>query len=93
MTDTRAVTGTPLMLLRAEGAAAALLAGTANHQMGGGWGLFALLLLAPDLAMLGYLAGPRAGAACYNLLHTTLLPVALGTLGWLGGSDMAVQAA
>ena len=28
----------------------------------GSWQLFVLLILAPDLAMLGYLAGPAAGA-------------------------------
>eukprot|EP01037_Dinobryon_pediforme_P005593 gene5593-5651_t len=29
----------------------------------GGWGRFALLFFLPDLSMLGYLAGPRVGAA------------------------------
>jgi len=26
-------------------------------------------ILAPDLSMLGYLAGNKAGAVCYNLVH------------------------
>ena len=38
------------------------------------WWLFALLILAPDLSFLGYLAGPRLGAAAYNLLHNLVLP-------------------
>ncbi|TIX33887.1 MAG: DUF4260 family protein, partial [Mesorhizobium sp.] len=33
------------------------------------WWLFAVLILAPDLSMLGYLAGPRVGAVAYNALH------------------------
>ena len=31
-----------------------------------------LLILAPDLSMLGYLAGPRVGAIAYNLFHTLI---------------------
>ena len=54
-------------------------ASTAAH--GGSWALFALLLLAPDLSALGYLAGPAAGAACYNAAHTYLVPAALGAVG------------
>ena len=45
------------------------------------WMWFAVLLLAPDLSMLGYLAGPRIGARCYNLGHTyatALLVLAAG---------------
>lgn len=47
--------------------------------------LFALLFLAPDLGMLGYLANPRLGATTYNVLHTYLLPAALGVAGVIAG--------
>lgn len=33
------------------------------------WWWFAVLLLAPDVSMLGYLAGSKAGAYIYNLFH------------------------
>ncbi len=33
------------------------------------WWWFPLLLLAPDLSALGYLAGPLVGAHSYNLAH------------------------
>jgi hypothetical protein len=33
------------------------------------------------LSFAGYLAGPRLGAACYNLVHTTIGPLALGAAG------------
>ena len=41
------------------------------------WLLFAILFLAPDLFMLGFLLNPRLGAATYNLAHTLTLPITL----------------
>ncbi len=47
--------------------------------------LLAVLALAPDPSMLGYLAGPRVGSLSYNVVHTYTLPLALGALGaWTG---------
>ena len=71
------VNGTPLFLLRAEGLAVARAAIAAFSRSGGSWGLFAGLILAPDLSMLGYLAGPRIGAAAYNAVHAYVGPVIL----------------
>jgi hypothetical protein len=48
-----------------------------------GWGTYALLFLAPDLSMLGYLANRRIGAWTYNLVHHKGLSVALYILGYL----------
>jgi len=81
----RALLTSPRAVLRLEGAA--MLAGaTALYGVHGGhWGLFALLLLAPDLSMLGYRGGATVGAACYNAAHTDLVPVALGAVGLAGG--------
>ncbi len=49
------------------------------------WGAsrYALLFLAPDLSMLGYLANPRLGARTYNLVHHKGVSVALYVLGYL----------
>jgi hypothetical protein len=47
------------------------------------WVWYALLFLAPDLSMLGYLANPRLGAWTYNLIHHKGLAVALYVLGYL----------
>ena len=33
------------------------------------WWIYLLLLLGPDLAMVGYLVNTRVGAFCYNLAH------------------------
>ena len=80
----------PAVLLRAEGATM-LAASVALYWLNGeSWWLFALLLLAPDVSMLGYLAGPRIGAAVYNTFHSYPLPAALGIFGLSVGSPLAV---
>ena len=77
------------LILHAEGAAL-LAAATAGYGWAGAdWGIFALLFLAPDVFMLGYLRGPRIGAAVYNIGHTTVLPGAL----LLGGLAAAMPLA
>jgi hypothetical protein len=54
---------------------------------------FVLLFLAPDVSLLGYLAGNRAGALLYDLVHFEAWPVALGVVGVLTSSDVAIQVA
>jgi hypothetical protein len=52
-------------------------------QLDYSWVWYALLFLAPDLSMIGYLAKPQAGAWTYNLIHHKGLAVALYVLGYL----------
>jgi len=52
-------------------------------QLDYGWGWYALLFLAPDLSIAGYLANPRVGAWTYNLIHHKGLAVALYILGYV----------
>jgi Domain of unknown function (DUF4260) len=70
-------------LLQAEGFAAFAVAVALYAHAGLSWPIFALLILAPDLSMLGYLAGPRFGAALYNLAHTYVLALPLVLIGFL----------
>ena len=77
-----AVQGTPSILLRFEGGAACIAAVLAYHELRAGWILFALLILAPDISMLGYLAGRRVGAAVYNAGHSYLASCLLAMMGW-----------
>ena len=49
--------------------------------LNGGWPRFALGFLLPDLALLAYLIGPRAGAAVYNVAHSYVFPAALAIVG------------
>lgn len=73
----------PALLLRLEGAAVLIGAVVLYWNLEASWLLFALLLFAPDLAMLGYLGGQRTGAAIYNLGHTSLLAIVLVVAGVL----------
>ena len=41
------------------------------------WGLFFLLFLAPDIGILGYLAGNKVGATLYNMTHSYAAPLLL----------------
>ena len=68
------VTGAPRRWLLLEGLV--LLAGTltAFAALGQPWWLVPAAILAPDIAMTGYLAGARPGAHLYNFTHATPLP-------------------
>jgi hypothetical protein len=85
-----AVSGTVRLLLRLEGLAVLLVSILLFAQGGASWLLFAVLFLAPDLSFLGYLAGPRVGAASYNALHTYVGPLLLAVALVLNGSPLAV---
>jgi hypothetical protein len=83
----------PAVLLRVEGGALLLAALALYGQTGGNWLLFVLLLLAPDLAILGYRAGTATGAAVYNLAHTEIFPALLAAAGLLGGQPLVLSLA
>lgn len=67
----------PKILLHLEGAIVLTLTVFFYHQIHASWLLFAILFLAPDLFMLGYLANVSIGAAVYNFAHTYLTPAIL----------------
>lgn len=85
---------TPITWQRLEGAlvfAAALpLAGVTQP----GWPLWVwpLALLAPDLSMIGYTAGPRIGAAIYNAAHLYACGLLLALIGLLSGMPTLIAA-
>ncbi len=80
-------------LLRLEWAAVLAAAIAGYLFLDGSWQLFVLLILAPDLAMLGYLAGPAAGAIVYNAFHILVWPAILFLAGLYAGSAVAMQVA
>jgi hypothetical protein len=43
--------------------------------------------------MLGYLAGPRAGAWCYNILHTYFISLSLAATAFSLGHPMVLAVA
>jgi hypothetical protein len=67
----------PRYLLHLEGASILFLAIFLYRAGHFRWWLFAVLILAPDLIMLGYLWNVRIGSALYNLVHTLSAPVLL----------------
>ncbi|HSL65818.1 MAG TPA: DUF4260 domain-containing protein [Gaiellaceae bacterium] len=83
----------PRILLGVEGLAVAVAAVALYVHGDHSWLLFLLLILAPDLSFAGYLAGPRVGAAAYDALHTSALPVVLGLVGILADEEGAVAVA
>ena len=83
----------PPVLLRIEGAVVLAISLLLYGAAGGSWALFAALFLAPDLSMLGYLAGPRTGAIAYNAFHTYPPPGVLAALGVLAGSAPVLSVA
>lgn len=73
---------TPRSLLRSEGLAVLTLSIWLFTQLHGSWFWFAVLILSPDIFMIGYLVNRRAGATLYNLVHTYAGPAALIAISW-----------
>jgi hypothetical protein len=81
----------PRALLHAEGFAVAIAAIALYFHADFPWWLLVALALAPDVSMLGYLAGPAVGAVAYDAAHTYSLPVALAAVGLIVDAETAVQ--
>jgi hypothetical protein len=97
VTDRNSPIGVPpsevTTFLRLEGLVIFSLAIAAFNMLGGNWWIFALLILAPDLSMLAWFAGPKTGARIYNLVHTYTLPAALGAVAFALGAMWLVPIA
>ncbi|MGA9532883.1 MAG: DUF4260 domain-containing protein [Anaerolineales bacterium] len=68
-------------LIRLEELALFGLSIWAFSTTGFAWYWYPLLLLTPDLSMLGYLAGPGTGAIFYNIVHHRALALAIFLAG------------
>jgi hypothetical protein len=91
--DPGVVTGLSLLLLRSEGIALLAMATALPGGFGRSWWLFVALLAVPDLGLLGYFVGSRMGALADDLTHTYVPVAALGVVGLLSGSSLAVSVA
>lgn len=84
----------PRIILSLEGLALFIGSIVLYAYFGGNGWLFALLLLVPDVAMLGYLLNPRIGAISYNAIHATVLPLSLAiaafVFSWTLGLHLAL---
>ncbi|UOQ71592.1 DUF4260 domain-containing protein [Hymenobacter cellulosilyticus] len=80
------------LLLKIEELAQLLLALFVFTYLPYAWWVLPATFLLPDLSMLGYVAGPRVGAVCYNLAHHKALALAVGVAGWVLGLPLLVLA-
>jgi hypothetical protein len=78
----------PRLLLRLEGLAVLVAATVLFFHDGNAWWLFALLILAPDLSLLGYLAGVGPGTALYDAAHFYGVPLGVAVAGVVAGSEI-----
>jgi len=46
------------------------------------WWWYLVLILTPDIGMLGYIAGNKVGAISYNLFHHKAIAIAILCIGW-----------
>ena len=83
----------PAWLLRLEEAGLLTAAVLLYIHFHFSWLLFAVLFLAPDLFMLGYLANPRVGAALYNLGHFLLVPLCLFVVAYVAHRPLTMAVA
>lgn len=83
----------PGALLRLEGLAVLIGSVTLYFHEEWSWITLLVLILAPDLAMLGYLVNSRVGAITYDVIHTYALPLALLVFGFLADEPTAMQIA
>lgn len=51
------------------------------------WWFYPILLLGPDISMLGYIAGNKVGAFCYNLFHHKGIAIVLLITGLILNND------
>ncbi|MFB6152189.1 MAG: DUF4260 domain-containing protein [Haloarculaceae archaeon] len=83
----------PRTFLRVEGLTVLALCLAGYFALDGPVWLLVVLALAPDLSMVGYLAGPRVGSLSYNLVHTYTGPLALGAVGFRADVRIALLVA
>lgn len=77
-------------LLKVEELAQLLLAFFVFAHLPYAWWVLPTIFLLPDLSMVGYVAGPRVGALCYNVVHHKALAVTVGASGWILGQPLLV---
>lgn len=72
-----------MLLQKLESLAILIALLSAYYLFGFSWIWFALLLLVPDVSMIGYLKDPKLGATIYNIGHSYTIPTLLFILVWL----------
>jgi len=81
------------LTLQSEGALIGIAAILTYAHTGGSMWMFLALILVPDLMMLGYLFGKRAGALMYNVAHSYGFPVIIGAMAFYFDHALVLQLA
>jgi hypothetical protein len=79
------------LLLRLEGLTFFLLSTGLYSVMGMGWGTYILLILTPDLSMVGYKKDKKTGAFLYNLIHNYAVSILLVAVGLSLGAKWLIS--
>lgn len=78
------------ILLHLEGLAVLLLSLYYYNYFQFSWILFFVLLLVPDVSMIGYLVNERIGAIFYNIMHTYSLAILIIISGLLLSNSLVL---
>lgn len=79
-------------LLKLESAAVLVACYIATLALNHGWWLFFVLLLLPDISMVGYAVNNKWGALLYNLFHHQGVAILVIGIGWYTEQPMALLA-
>ena len=80
----------PRILLHLEGAAVFIASIILYSQLGLAWWIYPLLILAPDVFMVGYLLDTTRGAWTYNFGHLYVVPITLGLIAFFANWTLGV---
>ena len=70
-------------ILKLEEAAMLVLCIYALSWLHVSWWVYLLILIAPDISFIGYTAGNKIGAVCYNLFHHKGIAIAIFLTGFI----------
>lgn len=79
-------------IIKAEELAMWLLSGYGLYHFNAPWWCYLLLLLGPDISMLAYAAGNKAGAFVYNLFHHRGVAIVLFAAGCIITNNLLMTA-
>jgi hypothetical protein len=70
-------------ILKLEEAAMFVLSIYALSLLNVSWWVYLLILIVPDISFLGYAAGNKVGAVCYNFFHHKGVAIAIFLTGFI----------
>jgi hypothetical protein len=74
-------------ILKLEEFAMFAISAYALYLLNADWWCYILILIAPDVSMIGYIAGNKTGAIAYNLFHHKGIAIALYAIGLATNND------